>query len=162
MLSDDSDLVVSRRGSAAMCTPPFITWRRNMKSPRQIAFMVHDLLQLNSIALMAKPFMEIVHAYSHVIANDPALQGTMKWRMKEIMNQDPMIRVCIDHMIMTAGGITKWGEDPGYLVIENMVFMKEEEPSVGRRTRVKDDINFDEVDEKVQTKPGDDLYADNS
>lgn len=122
--------------------------------------MVHDLLKLTSIGAMAKPFMEIVHEYSHVIANDPALQGTMKWRMKEIMNQDPMIRVCIDHMIMTAGGISKWGEDPGYLVIENMVFKKEEEPCVGRRTRVKDDMKFDKVETEQDLRPGDDLYVD--
>lgn len=121
-----------------------------------VALKVHKFVKLTAISDMSQPFHEIVCEYSRVIVNDPAIRGTMKWRLKEILSQDPLIRVCIDHMIMVAGGITKWGGDPGYVVLQDMIYEGTREPCMVRTTRDKDD---DPASEK-QYKPGDDLYED--
>jgi len=127
-----------------------------MKRSKAIAIKVHKFIELHDLRLMGYKFAGIVKGYANLIDREAKEGKLMNWKQREILHQDPLIRVCLDHMVRVCGGNTDFGCSPGYGILYAIIEEGMEEICPVRMVRLKDI----RPDKQENNQPGNDIYAD--
>jgi len=127
-----------------------------MSKSHKVAVKIHNMIELNDLREIAYKFAGIIKSYANIIEKEAKEEKILNWKQKELLHQDPLIRVCLDHMVRISGGTTDFGVAPGYGLLFAMIDEGMQEPCPVRSSRLKDI----RPDKQENNQPGNDIYAD--